>query len=101
MKFELTPKELEAFDSEQREIVLKLQQGMAGAFEGAVDQAVTQVREEFGRSATLDGLLSMDKQTKAHMQDAAKVRKMTEVWKNNGVIPGTNKRVGYDTPMRD
>ena len=30
------------------------------------------------------------------MQDSAKVQKIAQVWKNNGVVPGTDRRISYD-----
>ena len=56
--FELTPSELEVFDEKQREIVLRLQEGMKVVADGAVDQAVSAAREEFGTHTTLERLIS-------------------------------------------
>jgi hypothetical protein len=91
----LSEKELEAFDAEQRSIVVKLAKGFKDAADAAVTKAVSQVREELGRDASIDGLRELDENTKAHMKDSAKVAKLKSVWKNNGFIPGTDKRVEW------
>lgn len=93
---ELSPEELAVFDAEQREIVLKLQKGFQDATETAIDKAVSRVREEFGKDATLPGFADMDENQRLHAKDRAKVQKLAKVWKSNGRIPGTDKRVGYD-----
>ena len=92
----LTPSDLEIFDEKQREVVVKLQDSMAKAARDAVDTAVGKVREEFGKETTLDGMIPNTTKTRAEARDTAKVAKVADIWRNNGVVPGTPTRVTFD-----
>ena len=94
--FELSTSELEVFDEDQRKIILNFQEGMKAVAADAVDKAIEATREEFGKDSTLEGLIPMDARAKAHMQDSAKVRKVVDVWNNNGLVPGTDRRISYE-----
>lgn len=90
---ELSAEELEVFDAEQREIVLKLQDGFKGAVDDITDDVTRKVKEQLGTDAEI---VEMDDRQRAHAKDAKKVQKMKSLWNNNGVIPGREERVSYE-----
>ena len=92
----LTSQDLEVFDEDQRKVVLNLQEGMQKMASDAVDKAVHDVREEFGKDTTLDGLIPMSDKSKFLAQDTARARKVAQIFRSNGKIPGSDVRVTYD-----
>ena len=94
-EFMLSEEQLACFDSEQRDIFVKLQEGFKDATEAAVETAVQKAREEFGKDAAVEGLDDASEETKRHLKDSAKVAKLAKIWKNNGMIPGTDRKVDY------
>lgn len=95
----LTSDELEVFDEKQRDVVVRMQDGFESALEDVKRQAVDQAKEELGHDSSIVG---MDERQLAYRKDAAKLNKMKDLWKSNGVIPGAEERmsvgdmIGFD-----
>ena len=88
-ELQIDEQSLECFDAEQREAVLNLVRNVA-------DQvSMPDAIDTYGEFSDLDekaqGLLKKDSQ---------KAQKMTNLWKNNGVIPGLRERVTMDELIR-
>lgn len=78
-------KDFEVFDENQRKVLVKVQD----KFDEAVKDAV--------KEATGDNdIVNLNGKEKVIAKDSKKVKKMVELWKNNGKIPGVADRVSYE-----
>jgi hypothetical protein len=79
--------DLSCFDDKQQEVVLQLVKQSAHAARDAVIQDTDSGYEFSDISKPAQRL---------YANDAKKVEKATQLWKNNGVVPGLSERITYD-----
>lgn len=78
-------KELEVFDENQKKVLIKVQD----RFDEAVKDAVREANGE-------GDLVNLNGKDKVLVKDSKKVKKMVELWKNNGKVPGMQDRISYE-----
>jgi hypothetical protein len=91
---------LQAFDENQREVLLKIKDGLAEEVADEITQRVEeQVEQRLENKDETDQLKFVgdedDDRYKFVKKDQKRLNNMLSIWKNNGVVPGFQDRVEY------